>query len=173
MPAPTAADPIPVFEAAPLLTPVMTVPAEWIDYNGHMNVAYYSMAFDKSSDEIFDEHLGVGADFARTEKMGPMILQQQLHYVGELLEGERFQCAWQLLDWDEKRLHFFGEMRNVEDGSIAAYTETLGMNVDLVKRKSAPYPDWALARIRAMGEAHAQLPRPPLAGAVIGIRRKG
>ena len=83
------------------------------------------------------------------------------------------QCAWQLLDWDEKRLHFFGEMRNVEDGSIAAYTETLGMNVDLVKRKSAPYPDWALARIRAMGEAHAQLPRPPLAGAVIGIRRKG
>ena len=165
--------PIPTFETAPLATPEMRVPPEWIDYNGHMNVAYYSMAFDKSSDVIFDEVLGVGGAYAEQLKMGPMILQQQIHFVGELLEGERFQCFWQLLDWDAKRLHFFGEMKNLEDGSTAAYTETMGMNVDLVKRRSAPYPDWALARIEALGKAHAPLPRPELAGSGIGIRRKG
>lgn len=173
MPALLIDAPIPEFEAAPLATPVMRVPPEWIDYNGHMNVAYYSMAFDKSSDTIFDDVLGIGGDYAKQLKMGPMILQQQIHFVGELLEGERFQCFWQLLDWDAKRLHFFGEMRNLEDGSVAALTETMGMNVDLVARRSAPYPDWAFARIEALGRAHASLPRPPQAGSVIGIRRKG
>ena len=31
----------------PFRTKNQTVLAEWIDYNGHMNVAYYTLAFDK------------------------------------------------------------------------------------------------------------------------------
>lgn len=171
-PADFAAAPIPEFAAAPLACPPATVPAAWIDYNGHMNVAYYSMAFDKSSDHVFNEDLGIGEHYARTLRMGPMILQQMLHYVGELLEGEAFQVHMQLLEWDAKKVHFYSEMRKVSDNSLCAISESLSLNVDLTARRAAPYPDWALARIEALGRAHAALPRPERAGASISLRRR-
>jgi acyl-CoA thioester hydrolase len=160
------------YDAAPLATPPRAVPAEWIDYNGHMNVAYYTMAFDKSSDVVFDEMLGIGEDYARTLRMGPMVVQQQIHFIGELMEGESFFCELQLLDWSPKSVHFFSRMLNAKDRSLCATSETLSLNVDLEARRTAPYPDWAYRRIEALGEAHRALPRPEQAGAVICIRRK-
>ena len=35
---------------------------EWVDYNGHMNVAYYVMVFDHGTDKLFD-HIGLGKDY--------------------------------------------------------------------------------------------------------------
>ncbi len=58
-------------------------------------------------------------------------------------------------------------------GEPVATYETLTMNVDLDARRSAPYPDWAQRRIGRLLDAHKDLPRPPQAGARIGIRRKG
>jgi acyl-CoA thioester hydrolase len=160
------------FDAAPIRTRTRKVPPEWIDYNGHMNLAYYAMAFDQSSDEIF-EALGVGETLAREARMGPMALQTQVHYLGELLEGEAFACDFQILDADAKRIHFFMTMIKAETGEVAATFESLTMNVDLEARRSAPYPDWAQERIERMRVAHAALPRPELAGNRLGIRRKG
>ena len=160
------------FEAAPLRTRDRRVPPEWIDYNGHMNVAYYAMAFDQAVDEILEESLGVGETLAREQRMGPMALQSQIHYLGELLEGTEFACDFQLLDADPKRIHFFLTMINLESGETAATYESLSMNVDLVARRSAPYPDWAFARIERLRALHATLPRPPQAGNRLGIRRK-
>ena len=53
----------------------MTIPApyqrfegevlpEWIDWNGHMNLAYYVVLFDRATDLLFDE-LGLGLDYRR------------------------------------------------------------------------------------------------------------
>ena len=160
------------FEAAPIRTRARRVPAEWIDYNGHMNVAYYTMAFDNALDEIFDEYLGVGENLAREQRMGPMALQTQIHYLGELLEGTEIACDFQLLDADAKRIHFFVTMVNLETGAVAATYESLSMNVDLEARRSAPYPERARNRIGRLLALHAALPRPPLAGNQLGIRRK-
>ena len=33
---------------------VQNVKKEWIDYNGHMNVAYYTLAFDNSLDDFLE-----------------------------------------------------------------------------------------------------------------------
>lgn len=161
------------FDAAPITTADQTVPPEWIDYNGHMNVAYYTMAFDKALDEIFDKVLGIGEEQARTLRMGPMALQSQTHYLDELHLGERFHCLFQLLDADAKKLHFFTTMIKASNGARAATYESLSMNVDLEARRSAPYPADALARVEALKTAHASLPRPEQAGATIAIRRKG
>jgi acyl-CoA thioester hydrolase len=101
-----------------------------------------------------------------------MALQSQVHFLGELVEGTRFACDFQLLDADPKRIHFFVTMINIETGETAATYESLSMNVDLEARRSAPYPDWAQERIERMRAAHAALPRPAQAGNPIGIRRK-
>ena len=160
------------FEAKPIRTRTQKVPPEWIDYNGHMNVAYYVMAIDKALDDAFDE-LGIGVALVKTHRMGPMALVNQIHYLDELLEGQEFYCDFQVLDADHKRMHLFVTMHHVEKGTVAATYESLSMNVDLEARKSADYPPEAMAKVMALKEAHADLPRPPQAGASIGIRRKG
>jgi acyl-CoA thioester hydrolase len=171
--APAWAGPEPAFDGSLLASPTRSVPKEWIDYNGHMNVAYYTMAFDKGSDFVFDEVLGVGEALARELRMGPMVVQQTIHYIGELLEGESFRLELQLLDWGPKQIHFFSRMLKDSDGSLCATSETLTLNVDLEARRTAAYPGWAQARLARLMEAHKGLPKPDQAGAVIGIRRKG
>jgi acyl-CoA thioester hydrolase len=161
------------YEAAPIRTRTRRVPAEWIDYNGHMNVAYYTMAFDQALDEVLEERIGIGETLAREGKLGPMALQTQIHYLGELLEGAEFACDFQLLDADQKRMHMFVTMIDLGAGRPAATYESLTMNVDLATRRSAPYPEWTQARIQRLLALHATLPRPELAGNSLGIRRKG
>lgn len=158
------------FVARPLRSGVRRVLPEWIDYNGHMNVAYYVLAIDKSMDDIFDE-LGMGERLARERGMGPMVLVSQIHFLDELLEGQELCCDLQVLDADHKRLHYFVTMHHLAKGTIAATYEGLTVNVDLTKRRSAPYPEDIQRRVAALREAHASLPRPPQCGASIGIRR--
>ena len=159
------------FEAKPIRTATRRVPPEWIDYNGHMNVAYYVMAIDQALDEAFDE-LGMGVALVESHRMGPMALVNQIHYLDELLEGQHYYCEFQILDGDHKRIHLFVTMYHVEKGTVAATYESLSMNVDLEKRRSTDYPPEVQRRVIALREAHASLPRPPQAGATIGIRRK-
>lgn len=168
---PSPMAPIPEFVKSPLRTAPLTVPSGWIDYNEHMNVAYYSMAFDKAADQIYDDVLLIGADYARELRMGPYVIQQQIHYIGELLRGDEFCIGFRILDWDAKRMHTWSDLIRVSDGRVAASAEALMMNVDLELRSSSPYPDWAMARIEALGKAQWDLPRPTLMGRTIGIRR--
>jgi len=164
------ADSTPDLTAAPIVTRPQTVLPDWIDFNGHMNVAYYTLAFDRALDEVLSA-LDIGEAAAQSRRMGPMALQTQIHYLGELHEGERFRCDFQLLDTDHKRTHFFMTMRAQTGGTLAATYESLSINVDLETRRSAPYPQEAQTRLAALLERHRDLPRPDLVGAPIRIRR--
>lgn len=158
------------FEARPLRSSVRRVLPEWIDYNGHMNVAYYVLAIDKATDDIFDA-LGMGLPLVRERRMGPMALVNQIHYLDELLEGQEFRCDMQLLDADHKRMHYVVTMHHLAKGTVAATYEGLSINVDLERRRSTPYPPEIHERLQALLAAHAGLQRPPQVGAGIGIRR--
>ena len=43
--------------STPIILPEQKVLKEWLDYNGHMNVAYYTLAFDKALDFFFEDVL--------------------------------------------------------------------------------------------------------------------
>lgn len=157
--------------AAPLILRGGTVLGDWIDYNGHMNVAYYTLAFDRAIDQMLEEVLGVGESFVSAARQGPYALQSRVHYLGELLEGAAFDFTCRLVDCDAKRLHLFLELRD-GDGAVAATCEQLLMNVDLVARRSVPYPAWAQARMAALCQAHGALDRPDQLGQPLHIRRR-
>ena len=53
---------------------VQNVKKEWIDYNGHMNVAYYTLAFDNSLDDFLETILEIGPTFVKKVKQGPYSL---------------------------------------------------------------------------------------------------
>ena len=50
---------------------VQNVKKEWIDYNGHMNVAYYTLAFDNSLDDFLETILEIGPTFVKKVNEGP------------------------------------------------------------------------------------------------------
>ncbi len=144
---------------------------EWIDYNGHMNVGYYGIVFDKASDELFSHHLGVGEEHVKATGQGPYVLQLHQHFLKEMRLNEVFQVRFRLIDYDAKRLHLFGDMVSMNTGTITATQEVMVMNVDHKTGRSAPYPDWAIQRFARMKADHAGLPGVAQIGAGLGIRR--
>ena len=162
----------PTFPRRPLRTPERAVEAAWIDYNGHMNVAYYSLAFDQSLDHVLEHELGVGPSFVAECNHGPYVVQNHIHYLAELLEGERFSCRFILVDADAKRMHCFLEMIRTDGELLVATSEQLLLNVDLEARRTAPYPQDRRERIEALRCAHSGIRRSDRMGAPLGIRRR-
>jgi acyl-CoA thioester hydrolase len=153
---------------APMLCPPRTVERAWIDYNGHMNMAYYNLVFDQALDHVFDA-LGIGAAYVRDRGGSFFTVEIHVHYVQELSLGDPIRVQYQLLDWDEKRLHYFGEMYHGTEGYLAATSEQLALHVDMKSRRAAPFPDDVARNVDAMMKAHATLPWPERVGHVMAI----
>ena len=130
--------------SSPYKTRNQKVLSEWIDYNGHMNVAYYTLAFDKALDFFFEDVLGIGPTFVEKYKEGPFALKASYNYFSELLEEESFFVDISILDFDSKRVHVFGEMRKDKSLELSAVFETVLMNMDLSARTVKQYPDRVL-----------------------------
>lgn len=158
--------------AAPISVATREVQPGWIDYNGHMNVGYYGIAFDQALDVVLTEQLGIGEEFVDVAGQGPYALQSHLHFLNELRMGQTFAIRFRLIDHDAKRMHYFAEMLAEDDGRLCATQEIMIMNVDHGTGRSAPYPDWAQRRLARMKADHARLPRPAQLGAAMGIRRQ-
>ena len=154
----------------PFVGSIKTVEDDWIDYNGHFNMAYYGVLFDRTCDEAFDL-VGLGLDYLKT---GASFFTLETHttYVRELHADDQVRVTVQMLDHDSKRMHYVQEMFHAEEGWLAATLEAICMHVDMTAKKSAPFPDDILSRVAAMQEAHAGLPVPPQVGHKIGIIRK-
>jgi acyl-CoA thioester hydrolase len=154
---------------APYVSGVMDIEKGWIDYNGHLNMAYYNVLFDRCGDEAF-ELMGMGPAYVERRLT---IYTAEIHvcYVRELHLGDRVTVTFQLLDHDEKRLRAYQEIHHV-DGWLAATSEQLALHVDMDGPRVAPFPADILERIEALRAAHASLPMPERAGRSIGIRRK-
>jgi len=136
---------------------------EWIDHNGHMNLAYYTVLFDRATDLLFDV-LGLGLDYRRNTDMGTFVAETHNLYERELLVGARVRVATQILGADAKRLHLGHEMFALEGGERAATQELMFLHVDLVARRVTPFPEDLRQRVAAAAASHAVLPRPAWAG---------
>jgi acyl-CoA thioester hydrolase len=160
----------PVF-FAPFVSSIMKVEPTWIDYNGHLNMAYYNVLFDRCSDEAF-EIMGMGPDYAKSRRLTIYTAEVHVCYVRELHLADSVRVSFQLIDHDEKRLRAFQEIHHV-DGCLAATSETLSLHIDMAGPKVGPFPPDIMAKVEAMHAAHAGLAMPERAGRAIGIKRKG
>lgn len=154
----------------PFVSRPMAVEPAWTDYNGHMNMAYYNVLFDRCADHAFDV-LGIGAAYAKTRRLTIYTAEVHVCYVRELHQNESVTVSLQLLDHDAKRLHLYQEIRH-EDGWLAATSESLSLHIDMSGPKVTPFPADVLKNIEEMRNAHADLPMPERAGRKIGIVRK-
>lgn len=148
-----------------------TVREEWTDYNGHMNLAYYVLIFDHATDAFYDA-VGLGEDYKNRTNGSTFAVESHVTYDAELMAGDEVYCTTQLLDFDEKRIHYFHAMYHANKGYLASTTELLALHVDMNSRRVAPMPAEIMDKLAAVLEQHRGLPRPKQAGRVIGIRRR-
>ena len=143
----------------------------WIDYNGHLNVAYYVLAFDEAFDRFMDL-VGIDEAFRETRKQSVFTLELHVTYLREVTEGEPLRFTFQVLDHDAKRVHYLLRMYHADQGTHLASCEGICGYVDMVARRTAEMAPEILERVAALAEAHAGLPRPEEVGHVIGLPQK-
>jgi acyl-CoA thioester hydrolase len=145
-----------------------TVLPEWIDYNGHMNLAYYVVVFDQATDVLYDR-LGIWLPYREATGNSCFTVETHTIYEQEVNVGDRVRVHTYLLGADSKRLHYFHEMFHAEQGYRAAVQELMALHVDLSVRRTAPFPeDRALVIQSALAEC-AALPAPKEAGRRIAM----
>ena len=148
----------------------MKVEPSWIDYNGHMNVAYYLLAFDKVIDE-FNNNLGLGIEYKNDTNKSTYALESHIIWIKEMMLGERMNFTIQLLDHDQKRIHLFLTMLHNEKSIKVATYEVLSMHIDLTTKKSCIFPEKIQKKIETIMNSHSNIPKPRLSGSTVGIRR--
>ncbi len=148
---------------APLVSSVMRVEPQWIDYNGHLNMAYYNVLFDRAVDEAY-ELIGIGFDYLKQQNHSTFTAEAHVRYLRELKEGDPVRVRFQLLDFDAKRVHYFEELVHAEEGWLSATSENMTLHVDMDAKKVVPFPDSVQRTLARLKTAHARLPRPEGAG---------
>lgn len=146
------------------------VKPDWIDHNGHVNVAYFVLAFDIATDRVY-ENWGLGENYTQDSGCSVFTLGMDVDYLKELFHGDRIKITTQLLDWDEKRIHYYHRMFNEKTGELVAVNECIGMNIDLKSRKSAVFPASVQNLLNEVYEVHHLMLRPESCGKRLGIRR--
>jgi acyl-CoA thioester hydrolase len=153
---------------APFVSSPMRVEPAWIDYNGHLNMAYYNVLFDRAVDEVY-ELLGCGLAYVEASRHSCFTAEVHLRYLRELYAGDPVRVTFQLLDFDAKRLHYFEQLCHAEQGWLSATSENMALHVDMAATKTAPFPDRIAARLARMKAAHAGLAVPEGAGRRIAM----
>jgi acyl-CoA thioester hydrolase len=154
---------------APLFT--TSVDPAWIDYNGHMNDAYYALVFSRTGDKLLE---AIGLETQGRNRTSRTIYTTTLtiHYHHEVAEGEMLAAEARVLEYDAKRLRIWFEMRNA-DGAVVASSEQVYLCVDQSgeKPRAASFLPEQQAAIAAMAAQTADLPWPKAAGRGISLKR--
>ncbi len=150
---------------APFVSSVMQIEPQWIDYNGHLNMAYYNVMMDRAIDELWLQ-LGIGPAYKMERHGSTFTAECHVRYLREIHLGDPVQVTVYLLAADEKRIHTFEELRHATEGWISATSENITLHIDMTARKVAPFPPDIRARMAEIANIHAAVPRPD------GIGRK-
>ena len=112
----------------------------WTDYNGHMNLAFYILVFDKGAENILSK-FKMGEQSAKTTKKSTMAVETHTTYKNEVKEGEEVEIYLSFLDHDKKRIHYKLEMYEKSKNILSATTEVLSLYIDLNYRKVAEFEE--------------------------------
>ena len=141
---------------------------EWIDSNGHLNLAYYVVVFDLATDRLYSE-LGIGDAYREVTNNSCFTAETHTLYEREVHLGDRLLVRSWLLGADAKRVHYFHEMFHAESGERSAVQELMALHIDMRIRRVAPFPE---EQRRALADAvarHAPKELPKGAGRRIAL----
>ncbi len=157
---------------APLVSSPIAIDPAWIDHNGHLNMAYYNVIFDRALDEVLLP-AGLGPDYVRETGCTYMAVEAHICYLREVFRTDTVRVSVRVLDLDPKRMHLYCEMRHASEDWLAATSEWMFLHVDTNERRTATWPPPIFEWLEVIHRADKHLKPPERAGRRIGIPRKG
>ena len=92
---------------------------DWIDYNQHLNDAYYIVAMSRACD-AFMVLIGIDESYRTTTQCTLYSLEAHAHWLREVKFGETLEIGAHVLGFDSKRLHLGFEVRVAGKEGLAA-----------------------------------------------------
>ncbi len=147
------------------------VQPEWIDYNGHMNVAFYVLAFDHATDAFLD-HIGMGQAYLAASGCSVFTAEAHVTYEQEVKLHDPLRFETRVLGADPKRVHYFHLMYHETEGYLAATNELMILHVDMKARRVVPMPESVQSRLGELVGLQDGLQRPWQVGRVMGLQAR-
>jgi acyl-CoA thioester hydrolase len=153
------------------LSPVLGIKPEWIDFNGHLNMAYYMVLFDNALDYHF-EQFKMGPDYITRTQNSAFAVEAKITYIKELMIGDEVRADMRVLDLSDKAIHYGSTMFRVCDNALICTMEGLTLHTDMRVRRVSIIPQDIHAHIAGLLAMHKAMPANPYFGKPVGIRRK-
>jgi acyl-CoA thioester hydrolase len=152
----------------PVIEIESVVRPEWIDSNGHLNLAYYVVVFDLATDVLYTA-LDIGDAYRDASGNSCFTAETHTLYEREVRLGDKLMVRAWLLGADTKRLHYFHEMFHVESGERSAVQELMALHIDMGIRRVAPFPADKYAALQLAVKQYAPSTLPKGTGRTIAL----
>ncbi|MGO9717517.1 MAG: thioesterase family protein [Steroidobacteraceae bacterium] len=149
-----------------------TILPDWIDYNGHLRDAYYTVALSHAVDEVMD-HLGLDAAYREHTKCTLYTLELHMHFLHEVKSTDELTVKTTILDFDRKRIHAGCDFHCPRISEAAATAEVMLLHVHQgEKPASASFPPEVLHRLEALKMAPEALAARRFGSRKIEVKRR-
>ena len=125
-----------------------SVKPEWIDYNGHMQDAFYGLVFSYAVD-AFQDWVGFDAAYRTETGCTIYLVEEHKYFLREVKESDPLTVQISVLGVSEKLFHLHCVMQS--DGHDVAISELMEMHVcQKPTPKGAPIPHDIVARLNEL-----------------------
>jgi acyl-CoA thioester hydrolase len=129
---------------------------EWIDYNGHLRDAYYSLIFSLATDALMDR-VGLDEAYRTRTRCTLYTLEMHIHFLHEVMKTDVVDVSVRILGTDRKRIHAALDLRCTRYPDPVATAELMLLHVHQGNEPKAeafpPEVAEALAKVAAKSAA--------------------
>jgi acyl-CoA thioester hydrolase len=129
------------------------VPADWTDYNGHLNDGYYAVIFSHATD-AFLEYAGIDAAYRARSRRTVFTGEMKIRYRHEVRAGDEVAIETRLTALDAKRFTLQHRMVHAATRTAVADSEVLNLSIDATGPKVAPFEAEIHDRLSEIRTAH-------------------
>lgn len=144
----------------------LTVPADWEDINGHVNVRHYTAMYDLAGESMM-AMLGIEKELFEVQRVGFFDLEHHVWYLDEILVGQVVAVHARMVECQDKRMLGLIFIVNLTARRLASVIEYIATAANLDTRRTVALPQRVAQRTREIVAAHNLLPwAPPRSGSI-------
>ena len=144
------------------------IPADWVDYNGHMTESRYLEVMSEATDAVLRD-LGVDAGYLASTG-AYFTAESHVSFLDEVHAEDVVEVTSQVLAADDRRIHVHHRLVRPATDDALAESETMLIHVDRSSGRAGPAGAEIQRRLERLAAAHAGRPRPERAGRRVGER---
>lgn len=145
---------------------------QWIDYNGHLRDAYYTLVFSQAIDALMDE-IGLDRGYRARTTCTLYTLEMHVHYLNEVKATDEISVGARAMGVDSKRMQLALVLHCARLAEPAALGEFMLLHVQQVPTvRSAAFPSAIQQRLEQWLAADAQSPMPALGSRTMTLPRR-